>query len=103
MPDAVSRILSRIIALAVLVLTGYQLIFGGEYHLRDLQKLKRQVAIRTAEVDSMSAELDSIRIWGDSLLNNSWVVERVARERYSFIRSGEVLVRFIETDQVRPD
>tara|TARA_B100001123_G_scaffold432694_1_gene556156 strand:- start:4872 stop:5150 length:279 start_codon:yes stop_codon:yes gene_type:complete len=91
------------IAFAVLVLTGYQLIFGGEYHLRDLQKLKRQVAIRTAEVDSMSAELNSIRIWGDSLLNNSWVVERVARERYSFIRSGEVLVRFIETDQVTPD
>ena len=91
------------IAFAVLVLTGYQLIFGGEYHLRDLQKLKRQVAIRTAEVDSMSAELNSIRIWGDSLLNNSWVVERVARERYSFIRSGEVLVRFIETNQVTPD
>lgn len=103
MPDAVSRILSRMIAFAVLVLTGYQLIFGGEYHLRDLQKLKRQVAIRTAEVDSMSAELNSIRIWGDSLLNNSWVVERVARERYSFIRSGEVLVRFIETNQVTPD
>ena len=91
------------IAFAVLVLTGYQLIFGGEYHLRDLQKLKRQVAIRTAEVDSMSAELNSIRIWGDSLLNNSWVVERVARERYSFIRSGEVLVRFIEPAQVTPD
>ena len=103
MPDAVSRILSRTIALVVLGATGYQLIFGGEYHLRDLQNLKRQVAMRTVEVDSMSAELDSTRIWGDSLLNNSWVVERVARERYSFIRSGEVLVRFIETDQVRPD
>ena len=103
MPDAVSRILSRMIAFAVLVLTGYQLIFGGEYHLRDLHNLKRQVAIGAAEVDSMSAELDSIRIWGDSLLNNSWVVERVARERYSFIRSGEVLVRFIETNQVTPD
>ena len=103
MSDAVSRILSRLIVLIVLGATGYQLIFGGDYHLRDLQNLKRQVAIKTAEVDSMNAELDSIRVWGDSLLNNSWVVERVARERYSFIRSGEVLVRFIETDQVTPD
>jgi len=103
MPDAVSRILSRTIVLVVLGATGYQLIFGGEYHLRDLQNLKRRVAIRTTEVDSMNAELDSIRIWRDSLLNDSWVVERVARERYSFIRSGEVLVRFIETDQITPD
>jgi cell division protein FtsB len=103
MSDAVSRILSRAIVFVVLGATGYQLIFGGEYHLRDLRNLGRRVAIRTAEVDSMSAELDSIRIWGDSLLNDSWVVERVARERYGFIRPGEVLVRFIETDQITPD
>jgi|TARA_B100001750_G_C15071429_1_gene381366 cell division protein FtsB len=103
MSDAVSRILSRLIVLIVLGATGYQLIFGGDYHLRDLQNLKRQVAIKTAEVDSMNAELDSIRVWGDSLLNDPWVVERVARERYGFIRPGEVLVRFIETDQITPD
>ena len=103
MSDAVSRILSRLIVLIVLGATGYQLIFGGDYHLRDLQNLKRQVAIKTAEVDSINAELDSIRVWGDSLLNDPWVVERVARERYGFIRPGEVLVRFIETDQITPD
>ena len=77
---------------------------GSEMCIRDsLQNLKRQVAIKTAEVDSMNAELDSIRVWGDSLLNDPWVVERVARERYGFIRPGEVLVRFIETDQITPD
>ena len=89
--------------LLILAATAHQLVFGGEYHLRDIRDLKRQVAIRATEVDSMNAELDSIRIWGDSLVNDPWVVERVARERYSFIRPGEVLVRFIEIDRTTPD
>ena len=103
MSDAVSRRLSRAIVLVALAATVYQLVFGGEYHLRDIQNLESRVATRTAELDSMNTELDSIQIFADSLVSDPWAIERVARERYSFIRLGEVLVRFIEIDRITPD
>ena len=38
--------------------------------------------------------------WGDSLATEPLVIERVARERYSFLRPGERVYRFVDLAEV---
>ena len=96
MSDALSRRLSRALAVLALLAAGYYWAFGGGYTLRDLRNLEARVGTRATDVAAMHAELDSVRAWADSLVSEPWVIERVARERYGFIRPGELLVRFVD-------
>ena len=78
------------------VLAGYYFLFGGEYDLGDLQELKRTRAEAAARVDSLHRRTDSLAAWADSLTTEPLVIERVARERYSFLRPGERVYRFVD-------
>ena len=53
---------------------------------------------RTRFEPSSNAVTDSLEAWADSLESVPAVIEKVARERYGFIRDGEHLFRFIEVD-----
>ncbi len=96
MSDALSRGLSRAVAVLAFLAAGYHWAFGGAYTLHDLSNLEGRVRARATDVAAAEAELDSVRAWADSLVSSPWVIERVARERYGFIRPGELLVRFVD-------
>lgn len=96
MPERFARRLARGLAAIGTVLAGYYFLFGGEYDLRDQQELKRTRAGAAARVDSLNRRADSLAAWGDSLTTEPLVIERVARERYSFLRPGERVYRFVD-------
>lgn len=73
----------------------YYLVFAGEYNAFDVRELasKRAAAIR--RVDSLQAMVDSLVARAESLRSDSLAIERLARERYGFLRPGERLYRFV--------
>ena len=99
MSDRKLRIFSRTLGAAALVLAGHSWVFGGQFTMSNIGVLEREIAAERTEIAVMQAEIDSLRAWGDSLSNDPWVVERVARERYGLIRDGETLVRFVHTER----
>ena len=96
MAEAANRRLTRAITFIALIGAGYYWMVGGEYTRAGLERLERDIESRRTEKTAREAELGSIRAWADSLVSNSWAIERVARERYGFVRPDEVLVRFVE-------
>ena len=81
----------------------YFALFGGEYSLLELRRLRTDLATEQARLDSAQAEIARLRARVDSLQNDSATIERLARERYGLIRPGERLYRFVEEDTVPPD
>ncbi len=102
MPDALGRRISRFVALLTGVGAVYYAGFGGAFGLADVRDLRGELAVEHARRDSLAAVLDSLRAWGDSLESNPGVIERVAREKLSFIRTGEMLFLFIEEETPDP-
>lgn len=96
MAEAANRRLARAITFIALIGAGYYWMVGGEYTRAGLVRLEREIESRRAESTARADELASIRAWADSLVSNSWAIERVARERYGFVRPDEILVRFVE-------
>jgi cell division protein FtsB len=82
--------------LGVLLLcgAGYFTVFGGEYDLFDLRRVRQERALEEQRVVEAVAEVERLRARRDSLLHDSASIERIARERYGMIRSGERLYRF---------
>ena len=103
MSDALGRRLSRAIVAIGLTGAAYYWVLGGAYTIRDMEDLDRRVSEQAAEVEAMHAEWDRIRSRADSLESDPWLIERVARERYSFIRPGETLFRFVELEEADAD
>ena len=96
MAEAANRRLARAITFFALIGAGYYWMVGGEYTRAGLVRLETEIEPRRAENTAREDELASIRAWADSLVSNSWAIERVARERYGFVRPDEILVRFVE-------
>ena len=96
MAEAANRRLARAITFFALIGAGYYWMVGGEYTRAGLVRLETEIESRRAENAAREDELVSIRAWADSLVSNPWAIERVARERYGFVRPGEILVRFVE-------
>ena len=93
--------LKRLVFPALIGLSVYFALFGGEYSVFEV----RRVRAERIEMESRLAELeqanDSLRTWADTLETDSATIERLARERYGMIRSGEVLYRFAPADPVQ--
>jgi cell division protein FtsB len=92
----------RLILPALIGLSLYFALFGGEYSFFEVRRVRSE----RVELESRLAELeranDSLRTWAEALEADSATIERLARERYGMIRSGEVLYRFAEpADSVR--
>lgn len=73
----------------------YYLTFGGEYSVFDVRELEERKARAAFHMDSLQAVVDSLEAWADSLARDTLAIERLARERYGFIRDGERLYRFL--------
>ncbi len=72
-------------------------LFGGEYSLIELRSLEEERDSLAARVDSLQGVADSLERRAERLRESDFAVEQVARERYGFIRDGELLFRFVET------
>jgi len=94
MSDALGRRLSRVIVVVALGAAAYYWQLGGAYTLGHIGDLEHRVADRTAELQVLNDEWERTRARAD---------RRVARERFSFIRPGETLYRFVEIEDSGED
>jgi cell division protein FtsB len=85
--------------LGALLLFGaaYFTVFGGEYDLFDLRRVRHERAAEQQRVAEAQLEVERLRARRDSLMHDSATIERIARERYGMIRGGERLYRFTDT------
>ena len=102
MAEAASRRVSRILAFAALVAAGYHWMAGGEYTRAALSRLGEEAAAQRTQIAAREAELVRLEAWADSLVGDAWAIERVARERYGFVRPGEIIVRFVDLEAQAP-
>ena len=98
MSERLRRLGQRTLVAARWLAGGYYLLLGGEYSSLDLRSLRQEQRTLGGRVDSLAAVTDSLEAWADSLEAIPALIEKVARERYGFIRDGEQLFRFIEVD-----
>ena len=80
---------------------GYFAVFGGEYDLFDLRRVRDQRGIEEQRALEARAEVNALEARRDSLLTDSATIERVARERYGLIRNNERLYRFADSTATR--
>ena len=71
---------------------------GGEYGTTDLFDQRARRSALAATVDSLRAEVDSLRRYRDAIASDPAVQERIAREEFGMIRPGELLYRFASPD-----
>jgi cell division protein FtsB len=90
------RVLRRVLLAAAWLVSGYYFLFGGEFSLFELRDLRAERDSLARRVDSLQARADSLDGRAEALAEDSFVIEKTARERYGFIRDGERLFRFLE-------
>lgn len=89
--------MKRLIFPGVLGIAIYFAVAGGEYSVLELRRGEAELELRRAELPVVRRQIDSLRARIDSLRHHDEALERFARERYGFIRDGELLYRFSET------
>jgi cell division protein FtsB len=88
----------RLLAGAVLALAAYFAVWGGEYTLLDVLRLKRDRSEAELRLARTRRDVDSLRAAVKRLEDDPATIERVARERFGMIRDGETLYRFVPVD-----
>ncbi len=87
----------RLILLALIGLSVYFAVFGGEYSVFEVRRVRAEkVALQDSLTELVGAN-DSLRTWADALETDSATIERLARERFGMIRDRERLYRFAES------
>lgn len=89
--------MKRLIFPGVLGIAIYFATAGGEYSVLEVRRAEAELEQRRAELPVVRRQIDSLRARIDSLRHHDEALERFARERYGFIRDGELLYRFSET------
>jgi cell division protein FtsB len=104
MGEAFRRRLVRTLLAAAWLGGGYYFFLGGEYSVLDLHDLRAERDSVAVRVDSLRERADSLEARAESLATEPTAIERLARERYGFIRDGERLYRFVAVeDRPEPD
>jgi cell division protein FtsB len=85
-----------VIGAVVLIGATYFAVFGGDYDLFDVHRIRRERAAEEQRVAEAQAEVDRLTARRDSLRDDNATVERIARERFGMIRDGERLYRFAD-------
>ena len=93
----------RVLWLLIPGVAVYYLTFGGEYSVFDVRELEESRDGAVIRLDSLQAVVDSLTAWADSLTADTLAIERLARERYGFIRDGDVLYRFVDPGEEQGD
>jgi cell division protein FtsB len=80
----------------LLVAAAYFALFGGEYSVFELRRIRAELEEERARVAALEREVDSLQAWADSLEHDSTTLVRIAREWYGMVGDGEVLYRFAD-------
>ncbi|CAN5794828.1 hypothetical protein BH23GEM9_BH23GEM9_27830 [soil metagenome] len=83
----------------LLTAAAYFAVFGGDYDLFDVGRIRHERGLEQQRVQETQAEVERLRARRDSLLHDDATIERAARERFGMIRDGERLYRFAEPPQ----
>ena len=85
--------LKRIILPALVGLSVYFALFGGEHSVFEVRRVRvENLELEQRLIESERAN-DSLRTWAEALETDSATIERLAREQHGMIREGEVLYR----------
>ncbi|HEU5050928.1 MAG TPA: septum formation initiator family protein [Gemmatimonadales bacterium] len=85
-------------AVVVLLLLAFLAVQGGEYTTGDYFELKRRLAVAEQEAARLAAAVDSLKRMEKAVLTDPAVQERIAREEFGMIRSGEYLYKVTEPE-----
>ncbi len=86
----------RLFLPCALALALYIAVAGGEYSEIEARRARADLEAQRTRLPLARREIDSLRARIDSLQNHDEALERLARERYGFIRDGELLYRISE-------
>jgi cell division protein FtsB len=75
------------------VVAGYYALFGGEYSVMEVRQTRRALDEARAELEALRAENTRLSALKDSLENDLWTIERLAREVHGLVRPTEEAVR----------
>jgi cell division protein FtsB len=89
--------LRLIVGLLLLAGAAYFAVFGGDYDVFDVRRVRLERALEEQRVRESRADVERLRARRDSLSDDSATIERIARERYGLIRDGERLYLFADT------
>ncbi len=94
--------MKRLIPPALIGLSVYFALFGGEYYVFEVRRVRAERAELEETLVALERTNDCLRAWAEALQSDSATIERLARERYGMIREGEVLYRITDpVDSVR--
>jgi len=88
----------RLILPVLIGLAVYFALFGGEYSLFEVRRVRAERIEMEKRLVDLEQTNDCLRAWAEALQSDSATIERLARERYGMIRSGEILYRITQPD-----
>jgi len=96
-----SRIVARVLALAMLLSVIAFAVQGGEYGTTDLLSQRKTIAMERARVDSLEASIARLKLRKQMVEGDAATQERIAREEFGMVKGDrELLYRF--TDSLVP-
>jgi cell division protein FtsB len=92
----------RLILPALVGLSVYFALFGGEYSVFEVRRVRADRIELEERLSALEQTNECLRAWAEALQSDSATIERLARERYGMIRTGEILYRITDpADSVR--
>tara|TARA_B110000014_G_scaffold253803_1_gene233634 strand:+ start:875 stop:1174 length:300 start_codon:yes stop_codon:yes gene_type:complete len=88
--------MKKVVVGAFIIFSIYMGVFGGEYSVLQVRKIRQDQAVLKNQLDELKHENDSLKSWVQKLESDSATIERLARERYGMILPGEILYRVPE-------
>ncbi len=88
-----ATLVKRLVLPALIALSVYFALFGGEYSVFEVRRVRSENLDLEQRLTELRWTNDSLQTWAESLETDSATIERLAREKYGMIRSGEVLYR----------
>ena len=82
--------------LAIVGLSGYYALFGGEYSALETFRIRRDVVDAEVLLAQLALERDSLTTRVAALEDDARTLETLARESFGMIREDEVLYRFAD-------
>jgi len=83
--------MKKLLVWALLLFAGYIAMFGGEYSVLDVRRVRQEQQRLQQQLIELESENDSLKNWVQKLEFDSATIERLARERYGMVRPGELL------------
>ncbi len=94
--------MKRIILPALVGLSVYFALFAGAYSAFEVRRVRADRIELEERLSALEQTHDCLRAWAEALQSDSATIERLARERYGMIRTGEILYRITDpADSVR--